>query len=175
MNELKRIVKKVIKWGFIGMAGLIAVMMWYGFNFGKPAKQLEADRKKWMAESSRSSKPKPVAYEKLSYKDNGNVENFSYLYTGSDKSKENLEKISREIKSKECKKQCNISLFDDKKAFELDQNYSKLTSQAEINSWKEKNYVFVAEHLLGYLEFEGDGTFIYFPYKDWYYKELKAK
>jgi hypothetical protein len=32
--------------------------------------------------------------------------------------------------------------------------------------------VFVAEHLVGYLL--NTGEYLEYPYKDWYYKELKA-
>jgi len=113
-----------------------------------------------------------LPYQKISYNNGATVENFYYLYTGTDKTKEVVENIARKIKASECKKPCNISLYDDKKAIDLDLQYNQISDINEAKDWKEKNYVFVANHLLGYLEFEGDGIFIYYPYKDWYYKQL---
>lgn len=114
-------------------------------------------------------------YEKISYDSSGIVENIYYLYLGSDKSEKAIDKLARDLKSKDCKKQCNISIYDDRSAINLDLAYKKLTSLEEQNNWKEKNYIYVADHLLGFLEFEGNGIFFYYPYKDWYYKDLKNK
>jgi hypothetical protein len=118
----------------------------------------------------------PKTYEKLGYENLKTVENFSYLYIGADKTKETIEKTIREIRVGECKKLCNISLYDEKKAAELDGEYLKgVFTPEEKRAWEEKNYVYVADHFVGYLEFEGDGIFSYYPYKDWYYKEILAK
>ncbi len=79
---------------------------------------------------------------------------------------------------KTCKKQCNITLFDDKKAFELDAEYTnKMMSYdvtvAEREAWKKKNTVFLAEHLVGQVGYSF-GPYAEYPLKDWYYKELKG-
>ncbi len=130
-------------------------------------------------ESITAQTPQPTIetkpqYERVSYENNPTVENFWYLYSGTDKTKETIERIAKEIKEKQCKKPCNISIYDDKKAVDLDLDYNKIRDMAESTKWKEKNYVYVADHLLGFLEFSTN-MFAYYPYKDWYYKEQMAK
>lgn len=118
--------------------------------------------------------PKQEEVQKLGYEESKTVENFFYLFLGNEKSKENLERIAKDIKTKECKKPCNISLFDDKRAYELDRERSNLTTKEAIDAWNNKDYIYVAEHLLGQLTFDTD-TFLYYPLKDWFYEELKSK
>ncbi|NMC36273.1 hypothetical protein GYA49_04485 [Candidatus Beckwithbacteria bacterium] len=95
----------------------------------------------------------------------------------------NSEAIAEEV-HKTCKKSCNISIYDDKKAFELDAQYTNMlgsyeTEQEDLTKWKEDNYVFVGDHLValvGYGDTEnwGYGPYTSYPMKDWYYKELKG-
>lgn len=118
--------------------------------------------------------PKQEEVQKLGYEEAKTVENFFYLYLGTEKSIEKLEGIVKDIKTKECKKSCNISLFDDKRAYELDRERSKLANKEEVDAWNNKNYIYVADHLLGQLTFD-TGTFLYYPLRDWFYEELKAK
>jgi hypothetical protein len=109
------------------------------------------------------------------YEELPTVENFTFYYSGEDKSEKYLESLTRKIKSEVCKKPCNINLFDDKKAAELDNEMRTIKSETEEKEWKRKNYVYVADHYPAYLEFEGDGIFFYYPYKDWAYDELKSQ
>lgn len=114
-------------------------------------------------------------YEVLSKRDNGNVENADVLVTSGET---NGEAIALEVK-KTCKKPCNINIYDDKKAFDLQTQYDEMmcdssTQSSDLQTWKEKNYVFVGDHLIGYMEFSAD-AYDEYPYKDWYYKELKDK
>lgn len=162
-----RKLKKILKWILIAFIGFVVLAVLIGSSNKDAKKSFEAGRNDAIQEDKQ--------YERLNYEDVGNVENLDILFKGDDKSKENIEKVAREIKKDQCKKPCNISIFDDKQALELDLAYRKLTSGAEMDAWKQKNYIFVADHLLGYLEFEGEGIFFYYPHKDWYYKELKAK
>ena len=46
------------------------------------------------------------------------------------------------------------------------------TTPQELQTWKTKNYVFVADHLVGSITF--DEGFSEYPLRDWYYKELKG-
>ncbi len=114
-------------------------------------------------------------YEVLSKRDNGNVENVDVLVTPGET---NGQAIALEVK-KTCKKQCNINIYDDKKAFELQTQYDEMmvsssTQPSDLQTWKEKYYVFVADHLIGYMEFSAD-AYDEYPYRDWYYKELKGE
>ena len=86
--------------------------------------------------------------------------------------------IASEVQ-KSCKKQCNISLFDDKKAFELDAEYTnKMMSYnvtvAEREAWKKKNTVFLADHLVATVGYSF-GPYAEYPLKDSYYRELKSE
>jgi len=122
-----------------------------------------------------SSTPK-LEYEIVDRIDNKTDENISVLI----KSEEtNPEGIALEIKNG-CKKNCNISLYDDKRALDLESQYSKLSSSEAMTKWKKDNYVFVAEHFVatvgyGNTENWGYGPYSEYPMKDWYYKELKGE
>lgn len=153
---------------------VILILISWVFLISKIPDNKESSKRVDKTPSQNTKSEVSSEYEELKYHDAGNIESFSFLYTGYDKSEEKLKKLALEIKSQKCKKECNISFFDIKSASDLDDAYTKLTTITEQNAWKSKNYVFVAEHLLGYLEFSTN-EFLYYPYKDWYYKELKAK
>lgn len=135
---------------------------------------------------------KSYSYEIINSTENDLLENHYILLKSNDYSKDSIEKILREIKTEICKKQCNISAYDDKQVYGLEdemkskkemlglqfsnQKITKAKYQKELNLIDKKYYIKVAEHLVGYLEFEKEGVFLYYPYKDWKYKELlKAK
>lgn len=116
---------------------------------------------------------KDLDYEVVGSEELSTVENY-WVLVKSGQTKEALEDFIREFKKDKCKKPCNVSLYDEKRAAELDIEYKKLTTMEAQNSWKEKNYIYVADHLVGWMSFDSDSYWEY-PYKDWYYKELKAK
>jgi hypothetical protein len=152
----------------LGMGGLLFIgIILFNFLIGsKPNKEPGAGVSKTSSVVTPSPTNKPSLLERLGYEDKGVVENYHYLYLGEDKLEESLTKVAIDIKKNNCKKQCNISLFDNKKAYETDRN--------KVGKLASKDYVFVADHLIGYLEFSTD-AFLYYPYKDWYYDELKSK
>lgn len=127
--------------------------------------------------SSQESKEETnkTAYKVAFYEENKTVENYWVLANPNDKSKEVLEALARNIKKENCKKPCNVSIYDDQKAIDLDLQYNKIRDMEEADAWKEKNYIYVADHLLGYLAFEGEGYFKEYPFRDWYYKQLKGE
>ena len=113
-------------------------------------------------------------YEILSRVEGKTDENISILIKVGET---NPKGIAEEVQ-KSCKKQCNISLYDDKKAYELNDQYDKMmgtsgTQPSDLQDWKKKNYVFVAEHLVGQVGYSF-GPYDDYPFKDWYYKELKG-
>lgn len=128
-----------------------------------------------------SNNPLPTAiseteldYEIIDKNENNTVENYKVLT----KPGEDGKAVALEVK-KSCKKPCNIDVYDDKKALELQNEYDEMmgtldTTPEEIQSWKEQNYTFVADHFIGYINFELE-KYQDFPYKDWYYEELKSK
>lgn len=88
------------------------------------------------------------------------------------------QKIAEKVK-KECKKPCNISLYNDRKAFELQDQYDQMmsaldTKPSDLDNWNSKNYIYVANHLVGYMEFS-QGLYNEYPLKDSYYEEMKSE
>lgn len=118
--------------------------------------------------------PEQKQYEVLSRKDNGNVENISILVSVASSGE-----VSAKDVKKTCKKQCNIDVYDDKKAYDLNAQYDQMmglstTQSSDLTAWKEKNYVFVGDHYVGSIMFEDD-SYNDYPFRDWYYKELKGE
>jgi len=114
-------------------------------------------------------------YEILDRNENKTVENYMVLIKPGDDGKA----IALEVQ-KECKKSCNIDIFDDKEALGLQKQYDDMmktlnTTPEELQAWKEKNYVFVADHLVGLINFETPEEYNEYPFKDWHYEELKGK
>ena len=103
----------------------------------------------------------------------GAGKSYGYLLTSSDKSEEYIETLATEIKKEKCSQACIINIYDDEEAFNLDKEYSVLTTSEEMTKWQEDNYVYVAEHFIAYLDFSD--LFFYYPFKDGYYEELKNK
>lgn len=117
---------------------------------------------------------KQYSYEVLDKNENKVVENYKVLIKPGDNGKE----IAMEVK-KECKKPCNISIFDNKDALLFEKQYDDMmgnldTLPEELQEWKKKHYIFVADHLVGYVDFES-GEYEEYPYKDSFYDELKVK
>lgn len=78
---------------------------------------------------------------------------------------------------KSCKKKCNVTLYDDKKSFDLDAEYTnKMLSYdvtvAEREAWKKKNTVFMADHMVATVGYSF-GEYKEYPLKDSYYESLK--
>lgn len=102
-------------------------------------------------------------------------ENYYFLYQKTNKSKDALKGEAQYIKDNFCKNACTINFYDDKRAFTIDHERVIITSTPVMQEWNTNNYVFVADHYLGYLPFAKYASFAYYPFKDWYYQKLKAK
>lgn len=122
--------------------------------------------------SSNQPTSSPTEVSQLNYENRPTVENYAFLFTGTDKSESHLKEVLQQIKEEKCKKQCNVDLYDDKQAYELDKQYRDLGSLEEMTEWKNKNYVFVADHLVGDIMFD---EFSYYPMKDSFYEEKKQQ
>jgi hypothetical protein len=117
---------------------------------------------------------KQYNYEIIFKNENKTVENYMILIKPENRN--DGEAIAMEIK-KSCKKTCNISIYDDKRALELQKEYDEMistlkTPQEDLEKWKQKNYIYVADHFVGYMSFESE-EYQRYPYKDFYYEELK--
>lgn len=118
--------------------------------------------------------PAQKEYEVLSRKDAGDAENISLLV----KAGTSGEAAAIAVKAT-CKKPCNIDVYDDKKAYDLNALYDEMmgkstTQQSDLTNWKKTNYVYVGDHYIGGINFEL-GTYDEYPFRDWYYKELKGE
>jgi len=122
-----------------------------------------------------SSEEKVISYETLE-KDTTypTVENFYILISSIDISEENINQLVNFIDENRCKKKCNIYIYDDKQAYILDKEFEEIISLSEKTVWENKNYIFVAEHLVASKSFDTSTPWMY-PFKDWKYDELKEK
>lgn len=103
----------------------------------------------------------------------GMISNLYFLYLSTDKSKEGVTRTAYGLRQQYCKNLCIINLYDDKTAFEKDIQRINITSEEKMKEWNKKNYVFVADHYLGYLDAVQDASFNYYPFHDSYYKHAK--
>ncbi len=137
-----------------------------------PQPTSQPEQKQEVAQASPTPK---LEYEILARVEDKVDENISVLIKAGET---NPKGIAEEVQ-KSCKKKCNVTLFDDKKAFELDAEYTnKMMSYdvtvAQREAWKKKNTVFLADHLVATVGYSF-GDYSEYPMKDWYYKELKGE
>ena len=112
--------------------------------------------------------PKPK-YEVKKHEVKATVENFEVLIQPGADGKA----VAKDVQ-KTCQKPCNIYIWDDEKALNLQLDYDKM-DVPERTAWTKKNYVFVADHLVGNVEFELPDNYDEYPFRDWQYKELKGQ
>ena len=154
--------KKVLLIAGGGLLLLIAITT-SSKNASNPQPTTQPEQKQEMAKASPTPK---LEYDIIDRVENKLDENISVLIKPGET---NPKAIAEEVQ-KSCKKKCNISLYDDKKAFDLDAEYTnKMLSYnvtvAEREAWKKKNTTV------------GDsfGPYSEYPLKDSYYKELKGE
>lgn len=88
------------------------------------------------------------------------------------------EEITFAFQKNQCKTSegCNLWVFDNKAALELsyefDQHYGNSTLE-ENAEWNQQHYIFVADHFIGGISFDAADFWQDYPYKDFYYDELK--
>lgn len=123
-----------------------------------------------------------VDYENLAL-----VENFSFEVKTEDYSEANLQEIALKLREENCKRDCNIDLYDDAQAHELwkelealqaqwfnemmaqGKNYQYVEQKEAL--WNQENYIFMADHYIAWLIFDSDEIWLY-PFRDSKYKEL---
>lgn len=118
--------------------------------------------------------PDKLLYEIIEKKEESNLVNYKILISSGVDGKA----VATEVK-KSCSKPCNISVYDDRRALDLEIEYDKMLGNynnppSVMLDWKKKNYVYVADHFVGLMSFDSDEWQEYL-YKDWYYKELKGE
>lgn len=109
-------------------------------------------------------------YEVKRHEVKSNVENFDVLIQAGEPDPKGL---AMHIKST-CIKPCNIYLYDDEKALNLQLAYDDMDFE-ERNVWRKQNYVYVADHLVGNINFELPDSYNDYPFRDWQYEELGGK
>lgn len=144
------------KWIKYSVIAFVVLFIIAGISGGNDDKQPTTDQSQETIQATQ--------YEVVVNEDNGNVQNIDALLLSAETSEDSVTSVVTEIKENECNKRCNISLFDDKEALELDVEYRTLTDGDEMTAWKAEHYDFVADHLLGYMMVDNE-TVDYYPYK----------
>ena len=90
------------------------------------------------------------------------MQNIEALLLDSDVTQKHVEQVIHDIAKKECKMQCNISLYDDEKALQLAYQYNNLSDANKMTEWKRKYGKYVSEHWVGYKMFSDDEV-MYYP------------
>ena len=104
------------------------------------------------------------------------LENFDILISASDIN--NAETIAKDVLNNRCTTKCNIGIWDDKKAWQIESNNeleiaTSAWTNEQFEAWEKQNYVYIADHLIGWIEFESE-TYLSYPYKDLRYNQLKS-
>lgn len=163
---------KKVKWG---VTGFFALMTFIGVvNPDSQSTPATTNKNNQAVQTQPTVEIKKLSYEVVKKEVNSTVENYKVLIPAN----EDAHGVALEIK-KSCVKSCNISIFDDKIALELDIEYDAMmgdlnTPISAPQEWKEKNYVYVADHLVGMISFELE-EYQEYPLRDWYYRELKGE
>jgi hypothetical protein len=102
----------------------------------------------------------------------------SYLVLVSSQDAATLNQIALNIKKEECRNPCNVYLFDDRQAISTYLEYDKMmknknTTSEERYKWNKENYIYVADHYVGTMNYSEDSFFTSYPNRDSYYKALK--
>lgn len=152
--------------------GLLLVVVLGLIGMSNSNSQTQPEKQEVVAEAT-PSKP-AFEYETLARVEGKTDETISVLIKPGE---QNPKGIAEEVQ-KSCKKKCNITLFDDKKAYELDSEYTNKmmtyeVTVAEREAWKKKNTVFLADHLVATVGYSF-GDYSEYPLKDSYYRELKG-
>jgi len=116
----------------------------------------------------------PNSVEELGARKTASIINLYFLYKGSDKTEITMATVAHGLRDKYCVSPCIINIYDDKTAFEKDIQRVTITSNVVMENWNRQNYVFVADHYLGYLDAVQDAQFVYYPFHDGYYKRVKS-
>jgi len=109
-------------------------------------------------------------------RDRGNVINYKLLISPDDVI------VAEDIATdffKKCSKNCTVDVYDDEKALNLHEQYDQMymkseTTQEDLKGWENKNYIYVADHYVGSINFDAK-MYSDYPLKDWYYEELGGK
>lgn len=117
----------------------------------------------------------PEGFTELGHMSFTSQDSYYYLYTGWDTSQDALVADTLIIKNSICTKACTIAIYDTAKAYALDQERLLITSDTTMENWNKNNYIYVANHFLGYLPYIQYAPFTYYPYKDSYYKQLQSE
>jgi hypothetical protein len=132
-----------------------------------------AENSSYHFSSFRSPVDSSVA-EFITSRQTGSIKNFYFIYQASDKSTSTVSDVALRLRQQYCKMYCVINLYDDVNAYTIDMERLTITSNQVMETWNKKNYIFVADHYLGYLDPVPEATFTYYPFHDWYYNQLKT-
>jgi hypothetical protein len=182
--------KKSNKWKWIGLViAVVFVIAAFG-DTPKPSQtnkaadpspspspiveQIQAEVTQEPQSPQPSPTPEVKAFEVVNVEDRGIVQNVRVYVTSKEVSEEKMNEMANSIKSSHCTKQCNIDFYDTKKAIELKSEFDKLYvgEASALEAWKQKNYMYLADHNLAYYYFDVEELVMY-PLKDAQYEKYK--
>lgn len=115
-----------------------------------------------------TSTPMPVPqYKAVDIYHKGNATNVVALIDPKINDKASVNAVAKDAKQL-CRDSCNVYVYDDMKALQVDQDYIKngyLLTTEQDDTWQKQNYSFVASHFVGWIEFESPNTVVYYPFK----------
>ena len=137
------------------------------------------------AQPTNTVKPTPTPSAEADYteffqvkvnRDRGNIVNYKLLIKPDD------EFMAEDIANfffKKCTKNCTIDIYNVEKSLNLHEDYDQMymksqTTPQDLKTWETKNYVDVADHYVGRIDFDAK-LYNDYPLKDSYYKELGGK
>ncbi len=98
---------------------------------------------------------------------NNRVENFEFLMKGTPRNDAAISDLVKKAKSENCTRSCNVYLYNDEEAANLDyiNSFTSEVDGTKYEQWMKDHYSFIADHLVASIEFTGDKVNMY-PYKD---------
>ncbi|MGH7203036.1 MAG: hypothetical protein ACREHC_01165 [Candidatus Levyibacteriota bacterium] len=163
-------ISRTILFLFIGMLLLYILFFIQLFDYHKPHPLVDAP----YIPTTNYPPPDHNVFSQLGERQTGPIDDLYFLYLSSDKSQTTVTQVAWGLRQEYCKRLCIINLYDNKTAFERDLERVTITDQEKMKEWNKQNYVFVADHYLGYLDAVQDASFSYYPFHDSYYKNAKA-
>ncbi len=112
-----------------------------------------------------------IGYEKSNTLYGEILENFDVLASSNVMDEAEIRNLISDLKRK-CVDQCNIDIWGDKKAFDLEKQRQQIYSPSELNLWDRRYYVFIADNLIASLSSFGYGEIEMYPLRDSKYKDL---
>ena len=173
--------KKFNKWIIVGIVGVVLLGIIGAANSGPSPSPSPTPAPAQNAQNVPTPTPSAEAdytefFQVKVNRDRGNIVNYKLLIKPDD------EFMAEDIANfffKKCTKNCTIDIYNVEKSLNLHEDYDQMymksqTTPQDLKTWETKNYVDVADHYVGRIDFDAK-LYNDYPLKDSYYKELGGK